>query len=98
MLDKVKHYLRIDGGDDDQLIVPLISAAKQYMLNAGVTEPEPPDGGEGEEPSTDANELSLYELAVMLYVNTIYTGGGEIALSKAMDGIILQIKDWSEPT
>ena len=112
LLEKVKQYLRVNGGDSDVLIASLISAAKQYLLNSGVEEPEtlengeleePGEGeiedGEGEEePPTDADPLALYELAVVLYVNILYHGGSEDILTKAMDSVILQIKNWGEST
>ncbi|MDD5486949.1 MAG: head-tail connector protein [Dehalococcoidales bacterium] len=100
LLDKVKNYVRA-GDEDDLLLVSLISAAKQYLSNAGVEEPpapeEPEDYDEHEEyvlPEEDG-ELSLYELAVVLYVNLIYNGGKETLLDQAMTGIILQIKNYN---
>ena len=89
LLDLVSMYVRA-GSADNALLVPLISAAKQYLLNAGVAEPDVPEP-EGE----PSGELSLYELAVTLYVNMIYNGVSEKALDQAMTGIILQIKDYS---
>lgn len=106
LLDKVKYYVRAGEGDEDEiLLISLISAAKQYLANAGVQEPEQPEAPEEEEehdehgeftlPEEDG-ELSLYELAVALYVNMIYNGGNEKLLDQAMTGIILQIKGYSE--
>lgn len=88
LLDKVKNYVRA-GDEDDLLLVSLISAAKQYLSNAGVDEHE-----EYVLPEEDG-ELSLYELAVVLYVNLIYNGGKETLLDQAMTGIILQIKNYN---
>jgi len=85
LLSKVKNFLRV-GDEDDALLVPLISAAKQYLLNAGVEDPENTEEGDGEQ--------SLYELAVILYCHKIYYGN-EDGLDRAMTGIILQIKDYS---
>ncbi len=42
-LETVKRYLRISGGEDDVLLASLISAGQQYLENAGVTSPTPPD-------------------------------------------------------
>ena len=56
MLSMVKRYLRIDGDQDDALLVPLIAAAKQYLLNAGVVEPEEPPSGNGEDGEPEDGE------------------------------------------
>lgn len=93
LLELVRQYVRA-GSADDALLVPLISAAKQYLLNAGVPEPIVEEPEPPEEPTPASGELSLYELAVTLYVNTIYNGGNEKVLEQAMTGIILQIKTY----
>ncbi|MWC26638.1 phage gp6-like head-tail connector protein [Paenibacillus sp. MMS18-CY102] len=56
-LEAVKGYLRIDFDDDDVIIDGFISAAKQYLINAGV--PDQPD-----------NEL--YKLVVNMMVSMFY--------------------------
>lgn len=84
MLDKVKSHLRVDGSEDDIFLASLIYAAKQYLLNAGVYEPE-----------NGNSKLSLYELAVTLYVSIIFDGDDKSKLDRAMTAIILQIKDYS---
>lgn len=76
--DKVKSYLRIDGEQDDTLLASLISAAKEYLGNAGM---------KLEDGATEAR-IALYELAVSLYVHDMYYGGN--AMEKALIGIILQ--------
>ncbi len=86
LLDKVKEYVRAGEGDD-LILLSLISAAKQYLYNAGVSEPKSPE---------EYGPLSLYELAVILYVNMLYNGGKETLLDKAMTAIILQIKQYNE--
>ena len=87
LLDKVKLHLRIDGSGDDVLLASLVSAAKQYLLNAGVREPNVEEEGNG--------KLSLYELAVSLYLGMIYDGDEKSKLDRAMTAIILQLKDYS---
>lgn len=72
---KVSDFLRI--GVDDPTLKPLIAAARVYLSNAGVIEPE--------------DEDPLYDLAVTLYVNTIYSGG-EDKLQDAMTSMILQLR------
>ena len=84
LLDKVKQYTRAGDGDD-LLLISLISAAKEYLKNAGVVEPPIPE---------EDGPLSLYELAIALYVNMIYNGGKETLLDQAMTAIILQIKTY----
>lgn len=105
LLDKVKEYVRAGEGDDP-ILLSLISAAKQYLYNAGVSEPESPvvsplneneyDSGQEYTLPQEYGPLSLYELAVILYVNMLYNGGKETLLDKAMTAIILQIKQYNE--
>lgn len=42
-LDDVKNYCRIDGTEEDALILSFIDAAKGYLDGAGVPEPEADD-------------------------------------------------------
>lgn len=42
-LESVKHYCRIDGDEEDDLLLSLIDAAKAYLESAGVSEPEEDD-------------------------------------------------------
>jgi len=102
LLDKVKEYVRAGEGDDP-ILLSLISAAKQYLYNAGVPEPTGPvvvpsneDSGQEYTFPQEYGPLSLYELAVILYVNMLYNGGKETLLDKAMTAIILQIKQYNE--
>ncbi|MGV2788104.1 phage gp6-like head-tail connector protein, partial [Clostridium perfringens] len=45
-LEFLKSYLRIDGSEDDNVLTLLLGAAKEYLRNAGVAEPESgPDDG-----------------------------------------------------
>lgn len=39
-LEAAKKYMRVDGTDDDDFIQSLYLAAKQYLQNGGVPEPE----------------------------------------------------------
>ena len=39
-LDACKLYMRVDGDEDDELIGSLMTAAKAYLANAGIDEPE----------------------------------------------------------
>lgn len=52
-LDELKEYLRIDGSEEDTTLALFISAAIEYLTEAGV--PEEKDG------------TARYKLAVMLY-------------------------------
>lgn len=78
---KIRQFLRIDAeSDDESLLLSIIDAAKEYLVNAGVTEP--------------TETSSLYDIAVTLYVNTIWNGGDEDAeLKKSLTGMIIQLKD-----
>lgn len=77
LLKKVCDYLRVNSADPS--IMPLITAAQQYLEGAGV--PAPVQGAPTEQ----------YDLAVILYVNTIYNGG-EDKLEGAMTSLVLQLR------
>lgn len=49
-LSQVKGYMRVDTNEEDALISALLASAKEYLANAGITEPEGPS--------------ALYQLAV----------------------------------
>lgn len=81
----LKNYLRIDGSEDDDLLTSFVSAAEGHLQNAGVQEPE------------DGPSREQYHLAIMLYVKREYDPLTDIELEriqKAIEGIILQLKDW----
>lgn len=42
-LQACKNYMRVDGNDDDTLISSLMDAAKAYLRNAGIEEPDDGD-------------------------------------------------------
>lgn len=55
-LDAVKSYCRVDGEEEDALLLSLVDAAKDYLEGAGVMEPEAeepplPVGGQSAGPS-----------------------------------------------
>ncbi|MED5017926.1 head-tail connector protein [Paenibacillus chibensis] len=56
-LQYVKDYLRVDYEDDDLLINGFISAAKQYLRNAGVA---------------DQEESDLYNTVILMLVSLFY--------------------------
>jgi hypothetical protein len=76
---RTRHFLRLDASDP---VVPaLVAAAQTFITNAGVSAPDP----------TDEGATALYELAVSLYVSTIYSGG-EGKLEPAMTSVLLQLR------
>lgn len=83
-LEELKTYLRIDGGEDDQILALLTDAAKEYLHNAGA---ETPVVGE---------PTKLYNLAVVLYVALHYENRDPAQkmerFSFALESIILQLK------
>lgn len=97
MLEKVKTYLRIDGGEDDEILSLLIDAAKSYLDDAGVIEKDPPpeDADQDEKTKTE-RYIAKYELAVMLLVAMNYENrnpGIKIdKLNFGLESIILQLK------
>ncbi|PHA00938.1 hypothetical protein COE51_06405 [Bacillus pseudomycoides] len=78
-LDQVKLYLRIDGDEDDTLLVSFINAAHLYLKNAGVI-------GTGND---------LYSLAINIYVSLQYDDMPKAQtdkLWKSLESIIVQLK------
>ncbi|MDU4696397.1 MAG: head-tail connector protein [Paenibacillus sp.] len=56
-LQRVKDYLRIDYEDDDLMIMGFISAAKEYLSNAGVPE---------------RSQSELYNIVILMLVALFY--------------------------
>jgi hypothetical protein len=79
LIYRVTNFLRLEA--TDPTIPPLVDAAIAYLENAGVTRPADSEG----------KQVALYELAVTLYVNTIFSDG-EDKLEDAMTSIVWQLK------
>ncbi|MER3120801.1 head-tail connector protein [Bacillus altitudinis] len=81
-LEKVKHFLRVDGDEDDVLIEELIASAAEYLENAGVKEAQ--------------EQSALYGLAVKLLVQEWFDNRGVNPVSHklyfSLQSIILQLK------
>lgn len=82
-LEAVKGYCRIDGGFEDELLLSLIDAAKAYLDNAGVPEPE--------------GDVPIYDLAVKALVLEFYehrglTESGGMSSIRGLDNAIVQLK------
>lgn len=81
-IEELKTYLRIDGSEDDSILALLMSAAEEYLADAGV-----PDSVKG---------TAKYKLAVMLLVALNYenrNAGADIdKLSFSLESVILQLK------
>lgn len=80
-LDELKLFLRIDGTEEDSLLLSLQSAAENFMTNAGVT--------------VDYNN-ELYKLAIKLLVSHWHENrevvGNANKLAFSLDTIITQLK------
>jgi len=73
LLEQVKRYLRIDGGEDDDVLALLINDAKGYLADAGVLEIAEPDSSEDPERAERIRRyLDSYKLAIMQYVAAKY--------------------------
>lgn len=86
-LELLKKYLKIDGSEDDDVLALLLAAAKEYLRNAGVTDP-------GTSPPTDPEEGRLYDLAVCLRVHQERARDDKEVerVEKSLTSIILQLK------
>lgn len=83
LLEHVKEYLRIDGEQDDSMLVLLLSSAKEYLSNAGVNE----------------QQSDLYKLAITMLVTQWYEerkqnvdGRSSKVMEMGLQTIILQLK------
>lgn len=85
MLETIKDFLRIDGSFDDELLELLISSAKEYLSNSGVSEGKNKDSKQ-------------YELAVAMLVTHWYENREQVVgdtprnLTLGLQSIILQLK------
>jgi uncharacterized phage protein (predicted DNA packaging) len=81
-----KDYMRVDGDQDDALIAGLMAAAKEYLDNAGIPEPE--------------TASPLYTMAVhsltLHYYDHRDAVGGEAPLPTGLRPIINQLKHSGE--
>ena len=85
-LEACKTYMRVDGDEDDELIATLMAAAKEYLANAGIPEPE--------------EASPLYTMAVhsltLHYYDHRDAVGGEAPLPLGLRPIINQLKHSGE--
>ncbi|MFU1798204.1 head-tail connector protein [Paenibacillus azoreducens] len=81
-LKLLKSYLRIDGSEDDEVLALLLDAAKEYLKNAGVKDPEA------------GKDSRLYDLAVMLRVHRERARDEKEVerVERSLISIILQLK------
>ena len=85
-LEACKHYMRVDGTDDDELIAGLMAAAKAYLAGAGIEE--------GEEPSP-LFTLAVHSLTLHYYDHRDAVGG-EAPLPLGLRPILTQLKHGGE--
>lgn len=82
-LAAVKSYCRIDGDTEDELLLTLMEAAKDYLDGAGVPEPEA--------------DNPMYALAVKAMVLELYdhrgqTESAQLSAIPGMSNLIVQLK------
>ncbi|TCP32182.1 putative phage protein (predicted DNA packaging) [Scopulibacillus darangshiensis] len=79
-LDEMKHYLRVDGADDDNEITVMMTMADQYLSNAGAA----------------ATQQELYDGAKKMLVSHWYDRREPVGQAKALifslESIIMQLK------
>ena len=83
-LNEIKSYLKIDFDDDDRLILDLLSAAEEYLANAGVKK---------------NCKSNLYKLALRILVshwylnrNVITVGTTSSEVDYSLKRIIIQLQ------
>lgn len=82
-LTAVKSYCRIDGSEEDALLLDLIAAAREYLDGAGIPDPEA--------------DNPLYSLAVKALVLDYYdhrgtTEAANVSAIPGMENAIVQLK------
>ena len=84
-----KVYMRVDGMEDDALILALMGAAREYLANTGIKEPE--------EPSTQGllYRTALYSLTLHYYDHRDAVGD-EASFPTGLRPIINQLKHLGE--
>lgn len=82
LIDDVKTYLRVDGGEDDSILALLIGSAEEYLANAGVPE--------------SVKDTEQYKLTVILLVANDYENRNPAIdaskISFSLQSKILQLK------
>ena len=86
----VKGLLGFYGSGGDSVLAPLILAAQQTLILAGVNPPLE----EGEEGTLDEKAISLYHTAVALQVKILSDGDDKGAFRQSLTAIILQLKEF----
>ena len=81
-LAAVKAYMRVDGDDDDAVILALLAAAKVYLINAGIRRPETGD---------DLYNLALWSLTLHYYDHRDAVGD-EASFPTGLRPILTQLK------
>lgn len=82
-LDELKKALRIDGVEDDVVLISLLNAAESYLKGAGVPLS-----------LVSADDIDLYNQAVSLYIGMDYEYDDRKIpkLERAFQRILLQLK------
>src|SRR4051812_39598955 len=82
-LDELKKALRIDGVEDDTVLISLLNAAKSYLNGAGVPES-----------LVSSDDLDLYNQAITLYIGLDYEYDDRKIpkIERAFQRILLQLK------
>lgn len=82
-LAAVKSYCRIDGDTEDELLLTLMEAAKDYLDGAGVPEPEA---------DTPMYALAVKAMVLELYDHRGQTESAQLSAIPGMSNIITQLK------
>lgn len=81
-LDDIKLYLRIDGDEEDSLLISLIAASEIYLKNAA---------GIDVDETNDLHKLAVNLLVSNSYENRLPIGTGN-NLSFSLESIIMQMR------
>lgn len=76
-LNEIKSYLKIDFDDDDRLILDLLSAAEEYLANAGVKK---------------NYKSNLYKLALRILISHWYLNRNVIAVGTTSSEVDYSLK------
>lgn len=92
LLSFTKDILGFMQTEGDNVIPPLVLAAEQYLLGAGVVEPILPDNPTAEQTAVYEKEIALYNLAVAVRVKILHDGDPKGDMSAVLTGIVGQAR------
>jgi uncharacterized phage protein (predicted DNA packaging) len=101
LLEELKEYLRIDGGDEDNILSSFLSSSQSYLANSGVKQPSDYYLKVNDKDVFAQHRLAIMILATHFYENRLAITPSTIKVAQipipyGLQSIILQLK-WVDP-